>query len=156
MAIKALPIISGPIYLQDLNQEVKQLEGEECPRDEQAWVIVRQATELDNQRRSSLVSKRRVEWNDDGRVEEWDDNPLEVFATEVYCCLVDAGNIWEDDSGTKSLFKFKDGPDYQKLSMGYGDFRKAYGKLPLPVTRAIRAAVLEMNPDWDWTKRMGE
>lgn len=156
MAIRALPVISEPIYLQDLpgdtGKEIKQLEGK-CPRDEQAWVIVRQATESDSLKCSNLVSKRRVEWSDDGRVEEWDDSPLELYAMQVYCCLADAGNIWADTGNAKPLFRFKDGPDYRMLEMGYGAFRKAYGSLLLPVTRALRAAVLKLNLDWDWTRK---
>jgi len=154
MTIKALPTISDQIYLQDLNEDVKAMEGGDCPRDEQAWVTVRQATESDAQRRASLVAKRRTERSGDKVVEEWTDNVLEVYATEVYSCLVDCGNIL--DAKDNPLFEFMDATNYQKVKGGYKKFRASYGDLPLCVTRAMRQAVLQLNPQWDWLTQLTE
>lgn len=131
-----------------ISDDVAELEGD-CQPDERAWVIVRQATEGDNMRRADRVAKRTVKWGDAGVEETRDDNMREQWAFEVYLCLVDAGNI--TDYAGKSLFKFGDGGQgYRKLDMDFQDFMKAYGTLPSAVTLAIRRAVLETNPDWDY------
>jgi len=170
MAIKAMPIVSDQVYLSDLLSEyptdeggeltpraqvyrvasdnVAKLEGD-CPKDEMAWVIVRQATEQDNMRRADRVAKRTVSWRGEDVSETRDDNLREQWAFEVWLCLCDAGNLLTRDS--KPLFRFKgSGNGYQQLDMSFKNFLTAYGSLPSAVTTAMRRAVLDTNPDWDW------
>ena len=148
MAIKALPIISKPIYLGELSDEVKEMEGS-CPKDKRAWVIVRQATEADNTQRAALRSEVTVRWQEDGTAEEIRDvNLRELWAMEVYLCLCDAGNILDADD--KPLFKFVDTGPYGKVKHGFAEFKEAYGVLASPVTATIRRAVYTLNSDWDW------
>lgn len=148
MAIKALPIVSQPIYLAELSDEVKEMEGD-CPKDERAWVIVRQATEADNTQRAALRSEVTVRWQKDGTAEEIRDvNLREMWAMEIYLTLCDAGNILDADD--KPLFKFVDTGPYGKVKHGFADFKKAYGSLASPVTASIRRAVYKINSDWDW------
>jgi len=165
MAIKAMPIVSDRVFLSDLlggadpatstgqvkaaiSRQVAVLEGD-CSPDERAWVIVRQATEADNMRRSGRVAKRTVKWGDGGDVEETrDDNLREQWAYEIYLCLCETGNIANYNG--EPLFKFKDAGGYQKVAGGFEQFLKAYGSLPSAVTAAIRRAVLDANSDWDW------
>lgn len=148
MAIKALPIISEPLYLTDLSKQIEEME-KDCPQDERAWVIVRQATEQDNNRRSALRSQVTLRWQDDGTAEEVRDvNMREMWAMEVYLCLCDVGNIFDADD--KPLFEFADAGPYRKCKGGFDDFKKAYGSLASPVTAALRQAVYKVNSDWDW------
>jgi len=63
--------------------------------------------------------------------------------------LVGAGNI--DDAHGKPLFRFENGPNYNKLAMDYESYREAYGALGSDVTTAMRLAVLTVNPQWDWS-----
>ena len=171
MAIKAMPIVSQQVYLSDLlngvypdtnhgktckgmSKEVAELEGD-CPKDELAWVVVRQATEQDNMRRAGRVAKRTVQWAGDEVSETRDDNLREQWAYQVWLCLCDTGNISDRDG--KPVFQFKDaGKGYTQLDMGFKNFLDAYGSLPSAVTSAMRRAVLNINPDWDWVMETDE
>lgn len=170
MAIKAMPIVSGQVYLSDLLSEyptdeegeltnrakvyksvsdaVAKLEGD-CPKDEAAWVIVRQATEQDNIRRADRVANRTVRWAGEDVSETRDDNMREQWAFEVWMCLCDTGNLLTRSG--QPLFRFKESTHgYRQLDMNFADFLTAYGSLPSVVTTAMRRAVLDTNPDWDW------
>lgn len=165
MAIKAMPVTSDRIFLGDLlnndypdtprgrtikqiSERVAVLEGD-CDPGDRAWVMIRQATEADNMHRADRVSKRTVRWKGEDVEETRDDNLREQWALEVYMCLVDTGNLY--DIKDKPLFTFKDTTaGYRKLAMGFQDFLNAYGTLPTAVILAIRRAVLETNPDWDY------
>ncbi len=147
MAIKAKPIISEEIYLQDLSEEVKELEGD-CPRDEQAWVMIRQATEADNLRHEREIST--VELTHEGGVtkETRYSSISNDRAFEIYLTLHDAGNITGADG--QPLFEFKDTGPYNRVKGTFDKFKDDYGLLPGDVTRAMCKAVYLINPKWDW------
>lgn len=153
MSVKALPIVSGSIYLADLSQEVKKLEGD-CPPDERAFVVVRQATEADTQRISDLYATRTTRWKEDAVEEQRDINPRLEWVWQAFMTLCDAGNIL--DAQGKPLFKFEDTGPYHKVSGGFNDFRKAHGSLNSAVTEAIRYAVWGINPQWDMRVKVDE
>jgi hypothetical protein len=148
MAIQTLPIISEPIYLQDLSERVAQFEAND-PEEERAFVIIRQATEADNMRRGSMRSEVIVRWKQDGTSEEVRNTNLrELWAYEVYLTLCDAGNITNEKGDP--LFTFITTGPYGKIRGGWETFQKVYGSLPSFVTDAIRAAVYKVNPDWNF------
>jgi len=147
MAIKAKPIISEEIYLQDLSEDVKELEGD-CPRDEQAWVMIRQATEADNLRHEREVST--VELIHDGGVtkETRFSSISNDRAFEVYLTLHNAGNITGPEGNP--LFEFKDTGPYNRVTGTFDRFKENYGLLPGDVARAMSKAVYLINEKWDW------
>jgi len=160
MAIRAIPTISEPIYLQDISTEVKEMEGHDCPREEQAWVIVRQGTEADNCQRAAMRSKYTLRWQNDGSAEEERDvNQRELWTLEVYMTLCGAGGIFSDEECTKPLFEFEKGKSFDKITLDFAKFKGVYGTLPSIVTTAILRAVYSLNPDWSWMiaqKKEGE
>jgi hypothetical protein len=145
MAIKTTPVLSKPIYLGDLSADVKAMEEGDEP-DDLAWVVVRQATEADQQRLSGMSSETRTIFSDGGTEQIQDTNPAELRALQVFRCLTDAGNIYDLD-GKTPLFRFdKDGVDMG----GFSEFKKAYGRLHPAAAGAIMLAVYKTNPHWDW------
>lgn len=155
MAIKAAPVVSEPLYLQDFNKQVKEWEKDDDPED-RAWVKVRQATELDEMEINSMTSKSTMRWTDGGSAEQVNTvNPREVRALEVYRTLVDAGNIL-NANGDGPLFDFEGDGFHRKVKGGFKAFKTAYGSLPAEVTTAILRAVYKINPGWDWMAPRGE
>lgn len=147
MALKITPIISEPIYLRDLDDDFKELEGD-CQRDEQVFVIIRQATEADVRRITQLVSRREIKYGKDGtRSEIFDDDMSELRAMQLYTTLCDVSGL--TDASDAPLFRFKQGKDYAQLAMGFSDFQVIYGRLPTTVVKAFNLAVWEGNPNWD-------
>jgi len=154
MAIKAIPTISSKIFLRNLNDDVRKLEGEDCQEADWAWVIVRQATEEDNMRRADLRKDSVVEWvteegSDSVGVKEYRQfNQRKAWALEVYMTLVDAGNLFADDAGVVPLFEFENAVPTRKLKHTLAEFEKLYGRLPSSVAGSILAAVHSVNLDW--------
>lgn len=110
-------------------------------------VSIKQATQIDNEARSLLLSKNE---------RFFDDNPgefkirsnwsmEELKRLEVRCTLC-ACNI-EDKDG-KPLFRFADSNGVPGLSMGVGEFERAWGTLPSFVANEIYECVLRVNFDW--------
>ncbi len=149
MAIHAVPTISDELYLQNVSQTVKRLEGAECPKKEQAWVKVRQATESDELQVSQhRASASELTWLQDGRAQEKRlKGRLEERMFRAYLVLVDAGNIL--DAKQKPLFTFKDGQDYPKFDGSYSQFKERWGLLQPEVADAIEMATYEVNPQWN-------
>ncbi|HUW12883.1 MAG TPA: hypothetical protein VM537_24360 [Anaerolineae bacterium] len=147
MAIKALPTVSNVLYLQDLVPGIAALEGD-CAKEELAYVIVRQGTESDSIAIERMSSERQIVWTDKDVREVRDSRMREQWAMQVFRCMCDAGNITGQDD--KAVFEFSGGAIHERFVDGtFGDFLKAYGALNPIVTRALRYAVWEMNPDWD-------
>ncbi len=154
MAIKALPTVSDVIYLQDLVPQIELLEGE-CPNEEKAYVIVRQATEADSMAIDQMSSERRVVWSENEVQEIRDSRMREVWAMQVFRCMCDAGNIFGPDG--EPLCKFSSGKMHARYVEGtFRDFLKSFGAQSPLVTRALRYAAWEMNPDWDLRQPEGE
>lgn len=158
MAIKAVPVVSGPIYLADVSPAVARLEGD-APDSERAWISVRQATEQDAMKLEDALPDTTVEFidavDDVGRpirreVQKRSDKVRDRFAMQVYLTLCDAGNIWADEDETQPLFKFRKGTNYSRYAGGFQEFLQAFGQLPSVVTIAMRDIVYDHNPMWDW------
>lgn len=157
MAINTVPTVSGPLYLSTVSASVAKLEGK-CAKDQRAWVSVRQATEQEVMSLEARIPDTRyehMEYKEGGvqvrkTVETREEAMRERFAYQVYCTLVDAGNIFSDAQNTRPLFTFRDAGDYQKFNGTFEDFLKAWGKLHPLVSMAIRDCVYDHNPQWDW------
>jgi len=149
MAINAVPTISKEIYLQDWSEAVKKMEGEDCPRKEQAWVRVRQATEGDQLQVSQRYEDIEYTYTPDGStMEKRTSNVLEDRMFKAYLVLVEVANIL--DKKGKPVFKFKDGPDYPKFDGEYSEFQDRWALLPSVGADAIELAVLSLNRQWDY------
>lgn len=154
MAIQAVPTISKELYLRELSDQVEKLEGD-CPKKEQAWVKVRQASEGDQLQISQRSAESDVMWLPDGSAKETrSTNPAEERMFRAYLVLVDTGNITDADE--KPLFKFKDTGSYQSFDGSYSDFKEAWAQLPPPAAYAIELATYTLNPQWDWLSRIRE
>lgn len=147
MAIQALPTVSKVMYLQDLVPELAALEGD-CAQDELAYAIVRQGTEADSRVIAQMSAQRRVVWKESEVQELRDANMRDEWAMEVFRCLCEAGNII--DPLGKPIFEFEGGPMHEKHITGtFNEFLERFGLLHPLVTKALRYAVWELNPDWD-------
>lgn len=146
MALKALPIQSDQLFLQNLVPLLGPMEGD-CGEDEKAWATARQATEADNRRVSQLYSARTVRYVGPVAEETTDVNALDEWALQVFLCLTGVGNV--TDAAGESLFNFKRGDNYDVLDMTLVEFQEAYGSLHPLITRALRYVVWEINPIWD-------
>ena len=147
MTIKAIATQSDRIFLGDLSDEVKELEGAKCPQDKRAWVTVRQATAGDFRRVSNSGGPRKTQYLEGVRTDIWNDDWAEAWAMQSYCCLTGAGNIEGPDG--KPIFTFESHSDYHKVKMSFDTFLARHDTLAKVVTNAIRKAVWSLNPDWD-------
>ncbi|MHC4542919.1 MAG: hypothetical protein ACYSYL_00130 [Planctomycetota bacterium] len=163
MAISTVPVISGPLYLRDQSDEVARLEGK-TSKEKRAWVSVRQATEQEVMALEDQLPDTKyehLEYEDETgqqmrkTVEIREDSMRGRFAYQVYCTLVDAGNIFSDKENTIPLFKFRDAGDYQKFDGTFAEFLVPWGKLHPLVSMAIRDCVYDCNPQWDWRPLFG-
>jgi hypothetical protein len=141
MKIKRIPTISEPIFLAEISEEFKELEGE-VTQDQKAWVRVRQATEGDSESRAALQSKRRIEYNPDSTMTEMvDENIRTRLKFEVWWTLDEVGNLtWED------------GDPIFKKGMSFKEFEDAWKRLDVRISLAIHKAVRITNPNWDWDR----
>ncbi len=147
MAIRAVATVSPQIYLCDISEKVKELEGD-CKKDERAWVIVRQGTEGDDIALQELRSRSALRW-DDGSPEEtrqW--NALEARAVASHRTMCDAGNIYGPED--KPLFSFETGKYHSRNKMVFSEFLEAWGSLQPDVVDAVLTAILSLNPQWEW------
>ncbi len=150
MKLKKLPIVSDRLILADLSPAFKAVEdatGEVQPND-RVWVIVRQATQEDNQRRADLYAKRETRYEADGATdriasisEVYQDNPLRRMMLEVYWTLQETGNLVTEDG--KPYFQTT-----PAKKMPQAEFEALWGQLDPALARAIYAAVLQVNVDW--------
>lgn len=152
MAINAVPTMSDEIYLRDVSDRLKKLEGDDCPPAERAWVKVRQATEGDQLQISQRYAESEVHWRPDGSItEKRSSNILDDRMFKAYLVMVDAGNIFDREGDP--LFEFKDGGDYPKYAGTYSKFKEHWMLLPPVAAGAIELALYELNPQWGFTTR---
>lgn len=118
--------------------------------DESTKVTIKQASQMDNERRSNVLAKTsRIFDQDTGATRfklqsEW--SMAELMRMETRLTLVGC-NI-EDENG-KPLFKFKTEDGAPVMDMTDREFERAWGKLPGEVALEIYSKVLEVNFDWN-------
>lgn len=149
MKISSIPVVSAQLYLADLYEPFKTLEGTNMDPLERVWVTVRQATEGDNEKRADLVAKRHVTLSQDGMSEQYDDNVRTRMKWEVYWTLDEVGNLVDDDG--KPVFRIK-----PVREMAFPDFEKVWHRFDSRLANAIHKAVRITNPDWGWGEESGE
>lgn len=110
-------------------------------------VSIRQATQIDNERRAELFAKtERIFDSNPGEIRVKSNWTLEQLKRlETYCSLSDC-NIEAEDG--KPLFKFRSENGVRIIDMTMGEFEKAWGKLPALVAGEIYEKVIEVNFDW--------
>ena len=155
MPIRAVPLISAPIYLRDISKEILDFEPEDIPRKEQAFVLVRQATMGDDRWVAAAAPSMEVRIAPDGsRVEKWDDEISDSLTMRSYRCLVGVGNIENADGAP--LFAFKEGKNYPELDMTYAEFKELFELLPAVVAATIQNAVMRLTIEWGWKPSQDE
>lgn len=118
-------------------------------------VTLRQATAGDEIRIGNLFSEQTQIWDDEevGRVQlkrKWNFQERKRFI--AYLTLVGCNIEVEDERGEAApLFRFKDGSK-PGLAMSQADFFKAWDNLPQEVADEIYECILEMNPQWDFSR----
>ena len=118
--------------------------------DESTKVTIKQASQIDNERRSVVLAKttRIIDKDTVGMdrfklQSEW--SMAELMRLESRLTIVGC-NI-EDMEG-KQLFKFKIDNGLPVLDMSDREFEKAWGQLPGEIALEIYSKVLEVNFDW--------
>ena len=115
--------------------------------DEMTKVTIKQASQMDNERRSQvLANNTRIINNDPSQFKmksDWSFEELKRMETR----LTLVGCNIENAEG-KSLFKFKTDNGVPALDMSDRDFERAFGALPPDVANEIHNKVLEVNYDW--------
>lgn len=147
MALSTVPIVSDKIFLRDVSDTIKKIEGD-CKDEARAWVTIRQATEGDVAAIERVRGKGVVVHGEDGSVSEtYDRDTSHVRKEQFKRTVVGVGNI--SDAAGKELFVFKTGPNYALLDMTDDQFSEAYNDLARPITNAFGLAILQANPQWD-------
>ena len=123
---------------------------EEDPQQE-AYVIVRQATQREVERRAEVGSDAsRIFREGDRSVEvrqKW--NYEEQKRIEAYLTLVECNLTVDFDGEDKPLFRFsRDANGRMRVAMTEQQFKDAWGFLPENIAEAIHKAVIEVNPQW--------
>lgn len=117
------------------------------PDGEATKVSIKQATQIDNEMRSTLLSKNERTFDanpGEFRIRSnWSMEELKRLETRCTLC----GCNIEDKEG-KPLFRFSDKNGVPSLDMGIGEFEKAWGILPSSVASEIYECVLRVNYDW--------
>jgi hypothetical protein len=114
-------------------------------------VVIKQATEDENLRRSDLFSEstRVIEMTDDeGDTMQWKQkfNIRRQMRYEAYLTLCAVPGLeWEDG---KDVFKTRTTNDGDRLNMNESAFNKAWGKLPAEVIKEIHSYITDVNPQW--------
>lgn len=118
--------------------------------DESTKVTIKQASQVDNERRSQVLAKtvriidNQTDVNRFKLQSEW--SMAELMRIEARLTMVGC-NI-EDEEG-KPLFRFKTDNGLPVLDMNDREFERAWGKLPGEVAQEIYSKVLEVNFDWE-------
>ncbi len=126
------------------------LSVEEDP-DQSAYIVVRQATQREKERRAELgADASRIFREKEREVEvrqKW--NYEEQKRMEVYLTLVDCNIVLDVDGTERPLFRFKqDSNGRGRLTMSEDQFKDAWGLLSGTCADAIHDAVLQVNPQW--------
>lgn len=123
--------------------------------DAEVEVTIKQASTGENIRINELFSEQTQIWDDAafGQVQlkrKW--NPEALKRYRVYLTL--CGCNLTDEEGN-DLFRFRNTKRGPELAMGQNEFFEIWDALEPALTAEIHQRVLEMNPQWDWS-RMGE
>lgn len=148
MDLKKFATESEPVILADVSLPFKIFEGDDIREEERVYVIVRQATQEANIKRSGLLARHEVKYNRDSTdsiSEVIDDNRAYRQMLEAYWTLEGVYNLKDGD---KDWFK-----PIKKSTQT--EFEKSWGALRPVVANAISLAVLKVNPTWD-SARSGE
>jgi hypothetical protein len=142
---------SAPIKLADVFLPFAEIEGKEVQDEERVYVTVRQVTQEDQMKRSSLLAKRETKYergldNDMSVSDVVEDNIPRRHMLECYWTLTGVMNL---EKGGKSLFTMAPGKPMPQPA-----FEKAWGSLHPVIAIAIHEAVLSVNPMWG--ERQGE
>jgi len=151
------PVVSKPLYLQDIEPIIKLMEhvdGRECPREQQAYVIIRQPTEGDMMRLNELSRSNTIEYAADGSVRTTARNVDERDSWRVHLCLAGIGNI-HDSSGDGPIFQFENAGGYERIKGSYDEFMKQWRTLPDIVSSTIIYLVTNANT-LVWGEEKGE
>lgn len=115
---------------------------------EGTYIVVRQATQYEHEKRQSVFADLRSRIGEDGSMFELIQslNQPELHRVEVMLTLADANILAEDG---EPLFKFKqDSKGRSRIAMSEKDFIAAWGALPLIVTDEVIEKVHEVNKSW--------
>lgn len=123
--------------------------------DQEAFVVVRQASRAEDDRRSQLGSTSSRIYREGSKEVEVkgsyvyaDQQRLEVFLT-LCDCSIEIPDLTKTDT-YKKLFRFQRGTDNKlRVAMSEADFNTAWGLLPADWAEAVHRAVLQVNPKWD-------
>lgn len=120
---------------------------DEAFESEGTYVVVRQATQYEHEKRQSVFADLRSRFGEDGSMFELVQslNQPELHRVEVMLTLADANLLGEDG---EALFKFKDNKGRSRVAGSEQKFTAAWGSLPLIVTSEIIEMVHKVNPDW--------
>jgi len=137
--------LKTPVFKDFLLERTDKLYG--VGSGEATKVTIKQASQLDNERRSQILANNtRILDSDASRIKIKSDWSFEELKRkEVQFTLV-GSNIEDIEGG--SLFKFKTTGGIPELDMNDLEFEKAWGKLPTEVAEEIYSKVLEVNFDW--------
>lgn len=120
-----------------------------------ATVIIRQARNIDTERRGELFATTVAEI--EGRAttalrQHWnihEQRRIEAGLVVLAITGVEMADGPELDAKSASLFKTKDTPDGVRLDMSLGDFYEAWGQLEDDYVREIHGYIMVMNPQWN-------
>jgi len=111
-------------------------------------VTIRQASQLQHERRQDLFASMQSRLTEDTGIVELVQrfNLPEVHRIEAMLTIIDC-NIESEDG--KPLFKFKKvSKTGSVLAMSEREFKEAWGQLPVDVATEIHEKILEVNPTW--------
>lgn len=145
-AVLSLPLEKKiTLYLTDEDND------EENP-DESTFVVVRQATQREVEKRAELTAdasrvfregSKEIEVKQRWSIEE--QKRLEVFLTLAGCNI---GAPVEEGEKAHNLFKFIKKNNRSYVAMSEEEFNDAWGLLPAEWAEQIHEAILVVNPQW--------
>lgn len=115
---------------------------------EGTYIVVRQATQLEQERRQQVFADLRSRWGEDGSMVELVQsmNQPALHRVEAMLTLADTNIL---DENQEPLFQFKeDKKGRSRIAMSEKSFTDAWGGLPMVVTDEITKFVHEVNPAW--------
>lgn len=115
----------------------------------ETFVIVRQATQAQHERRAELFDEITRIYNDavagetqiKQRISVEELKRIEVMLTLAECNIL-------DEDGATPLFTFVQERGRPRLAMTENRFKEAWGKLPTEVAEEIHKKIREVNPTW--------
>lgn len=116
------------------------------------FVVIRQASQHQHERRASLAKQTSTVYKKDSEEAEYKQyySAEEQKRLEAYLTLTECNIEAEASTPEKPeyLFKFRTSGKNAGLAMSEQEFAEAWGKLPMHWAAAIHDKVLEVNKDW--------